>query len=225
MPNFAYVHIQSCVWGALLIVVESKGSKCINNSDRDVPSGHADHYLLAIAIINAWATPFSSATLAFDGHEQKHFIHKNRVCERKRCCASTFVMIMLQRVRWPFNSLHWGIMYKLHLHASSSQLLSLCTQAPTTTMLRWGVFATSNTHTPHSSSYLPSFFHDTHTQAPTPTMLWWDGAPLGLRFIQTPRRLFPFSHSTYHKTMIGLCCVIGFKQRCVRELVTSPSYL
>jgi len=36
---------------------------------------------------------------AFDSHLRKLFNHNSSECERKGCCASTFVMIILQHVR------------------------------------------------------------------------------------------------------------------------------
>jgi len=35
-------------------------------------------------------------------------------------------------------------------------------------------------------------------------MLLWGGVPLVLRFLQTPRRFFPFPHSTYLKTILSM---------------------
>jgi len=56
----------------------------INNSDRDVSSVfyYESLFNLVIAIINVWATPFSSAHLAFGSHKQKDFTHNS--CEYER---------------------------------------------------------------------------------------------------------------------------------------------
>ena len=115
--------------------------------------------------------PFSSA-LAFDNHKQKSIIHKNRVCERKQCCAMhSWWSCLNMCLVFKFSSLQWGFMHKLHLPPA---LLFF--------------FAATNTPAIFTVA-APFLLLHVATSVPT-TMVWMGGVPIRLRFIPTPRRFY-----------------------------------
>jgi len=85
-----------------------------------------------------------SSAHAFGNHKQNHFKHNSIVCERNRCCTSTFVMIMVQMCAGL--STHCTEVSCTNFpnlqHASSSQLLT------------------------HACLHSSSFFHDAHRRPP-----------------------------------------------------------
>jgi len=117
MRNFAYVHVQTCVWGALLtaskmsIALGAGGIRTSGNEHGGLPM-QSLHVWSQTCAFSDVPIPCDKCNRHFRSRKQKHFKHNSSVCERKRCFTSTFVMIMLQHVRWPFNSLHEGFMYK-----------------------------------------------------------------------------------------------------------------
>jgi len=65
----------------------------------------SNHYLLLrLLLLTRKLNEFSSAHEF--GNPKQNFKHSSSECERKRHCTTTFVMAMLQRLLWPFSSLH-----------------------------------------------------------------------------------------------------------------------